>query len=341
MAELNIAAWAREPRWRGEKPLITPKRARAIAAKRAWQASPIDLRRCLSGSELVAGFRSGEAFPFGLEARRGREMPPTAAKWELRDRHRRVIAWLATAHIGFKAPGLVATCDELGQLTGHSGRWVRDVLADLTAWGLVHSAPTFVAYGRVTSQRANVYRLTTLATFVWRLVVPGAVGRLPEPVLGDRARAPGRKKLPPIQKLPRTEESSGDHAPCQLAEPPAEAPEREAAAQPVGELVRKPVTDHRSEPPELARQRTEHEENHRRQTELLEQVREREEARRKPATPGELDEATLEHVRRERELHQRPPREQGPVRTPEPEDSLDAVLKRAWSSWGARRGGRS
>jgi hypothetical protein len=266
-------------------------------------------------------------------------MLPLGAKWNLRPSHRRLVAVIAAAMLGMRARGLVATQAELGQTLGVSARWVRELVTDLTAWGLLASEPTFVAYGKVHSQRANVYRLTTLAACVWRLVVPPGVGPLPAPVLGDRARAPARKKDPPIQKL-----SSGEILPEAAnvpsgEPPPAESAEAELSGIRIGELVDEVVeqgsTPHISTPSERF-------ELERRQAELAEQVRQREQerARRPVATPGLPSGELLEHVRTERD-QQRTVRTNRPTAAPIEDRSLDDVIGEAWSSWTSRRGGSS
>lgn len=199
--------WWDEPRWKNKPPpppdQWSRQRTRAAADRRhglvvGCDASNIErhgiaLAQCVTGGDIVAGFRSNDFFAFPLEQRRGAVQIPTNAKWHLRGKRVELLGVIAAAMIGMPVAGkpshgLVATLDELGAVLGLGRTQVSDHLHALQAYGLVHAIAVYAPFGRVHVQRANCYRLTKLAAFAYRLVVRV---ELPDPVLV----APRRKRV--------------------------------------------------------------------------------------------------------------------------------------------------
>jgi hypothetical protein len=238
----------------------------------------VALGACVSGAELVAGFARGELFAFPLLQRRGlvqmpeqldkKDLPP-GAKWNLRAKHYELLGVIAGATIGLKVPGVVATKAELGALLALGDYRIGELVADLRCWGLVHVLAVDAPFGRVTSDRANCYRLTTVAQQALRLVVPH---KLPEPDADALAAPRGRyakkaaKRAPaaaqasaPLEIVEPAPEIDRGHAPCNLAggknptnpeTPNGDSPEEPAAFP--GVVSATPTVDFTAAVPDVA-----------------------------------------------------------------------------------------
>lgn len=220
-----LNSWWNAPRWGGTNQPKTARRSRLIKAKReglvlATDGStshgdrrkhgdvPVQLKRCATGGELVAGYYSRELYPFPLEQRRGynRVRVPTTAhppKWRMRAAHIRALAWIVTGMVGLKQRGVVISHKEMAILLGMSERQTGTIVRELCTWGLLDARPVFVAKGCVTSQRASCYRLTRLMIYAWRIVLPAACGKPDELPIGDYS------ELPPKRRKRRAPATSG------------------------------------------------------------------------------------------------------------------------------------
>lgn len=263
-----------QPRWdefktaRGYDVPMTPARCAGIARKRKGvvllkngtaQGGGVDgaaskknkkpksfISECVTGAELLAGYASGKLFPYPLASRRTTELVPTSAKWNMRFAHDRVVSVFAGAIIGQKKRGVAVPYRELAALRTKSRRSVLQlkdrqlgtVIRELVSWGLLRATPVFVPYGRVTSQRANVYQLTTLAQHVFGLKFPPECLPLPDPdpdaftpgvKTPSKANPVDRQELPANPETPLRGISSEEHAAFQRCGSPSNRGVGEAA----------------------------------------------------------------------------------------------------------------
>lgn len=264
--KLNLPTWARQGRWaarygEGKKPSpFTPAIARAVEGKRKGitcgktHGKPehaIDLARCVTGDDLLRASANQQLWPCPLNPRAA--TPPredlqhrAGGKWRLRGSYLELLGWLAAAIVGLHGSAVRATHAELAELLDLCPRRVGDVIFALRTWGLVHATPSYVAQGKVTSQRASVYRLTRVFFWTFGLVPPaGHTAPEPEPTPEPRiarARQVGTK----VPTNPDTEQiqysdlreikysSRADGPTTAVSPPPAATGVPDLAAVPTG-----------------------------------------------------------------------------------------------------------
>lgn len=234
-----ISAWAAVGRWAsrygdGVKPEpFTPAIARGVRLKKQWDENPKQnivpfktsselALACATGAQLLAGARRGQKYSFPLHQRGVKLTPPSDEQqlktlghlWHMRGTIVIVLGWIVTAMQVMKRPGLRATHAELGALCGVGEDRIGQIMHELRRYGLVAQLPSFEAFGAVTSQRANVYRVTTLAFDTYALKLVRGTLPAPESVAPRIARArQGRNELRPTPgdtpvEIPPSGESS-------------------------------------------------------------------------------------------------------------------------------------
>lgn len=159
-------------------------KAQTVGKDRIWTTADVELSKCVSARELVAGFRAGTLWPMPLR-QLGKELClPVGVKWKLRGNRLLLCGWIAAAMTVLDGEGLIATHGELAQLLElEDASWVAELVRDLRAWRLVKQDSTHVQHGLASSRRGNVYRLTKIGAYVFGLDERLAVDRLPDPDL--------------------------------------------------------------------------------------------------------------------------------------------------------------
>jgi len=180
------------PRWANGRPVITHRRAIAIAEKRQWEHVRTLLAKFVEADRIVEAFRLGklenlvtfDQLAIGMTA---------AQVYGCNATMRRVLVRIASALLYFVAPGFTATHAQLSPLFMLSERQTRRVLHELAELAVLREPlPTFEAELAVHNRRANGYQLdVTLYAMLFGHVPPAHVH--PTPVSTDRARVLGQK----------------------------------------------------------------------------------------------------------------------------------------------------
>lgn len=155
-------AWYETPRWGGKVPAITAHRARAIHAKRAFDAfrKTHPLRRLMTGEEFILRASPGGDLVGRLDWRDVGSALTVSVALACRGARRHLLLMLAAAMRFGGYLGVAATHEELAQVAHLSPRQTRRVVAELVELELVlPPVPLFVRYGAASSQRGNAYRV--------------------------------------------------------------------------------------------------------------------------------------------------------------------------------------
>lgn len=160
--ERHAPAWFEHPRWGGQEVPITPRRARGVRDKRAFEKfrATTPLRRLMTGEEFILRSQLGGDLVGRIAWTDISVALVSSVAYSCRSVQRNLLVLLAAAMRIGGYLGVAATFDELAQVTHKSVSTTRRAIADLVELELVLApVPLFVKYGAVSSQRGNAYRV--------------------------------------------------------------------------------------------------------------------------------------------------------------------------------------